>query len=174
LRPASIASGIVLLAIAAYAALTWDAFLTNFQVRWMCDEDRAFVLVQRRGVAALAIPGAIAQRDERVRASFEPNYPVVVVEAGAPAPGAPDFTLAEHWPELVRKYWGYGVLRTELSVVERRNRKNLALGTSSLYRRVERGPEGWRALRASLAPPAEQCTASDRVEFVRRVLVPPE
>jgi len=165
----------VFLAIAAYAALTWDAFLTNFQVRWMCDEDRAFVQVQRRGVEALAIPGELAQRDARVRASFEPNYPVVVIEAGAPASGAPDFALAERWPKLVRRYWGYGVLGTELSVVDRRNRKQVrALGSSSLYRRVEIGSEGWRALRASLAPPAEQCTASDRVEFVRRVLQPPD
>lgn len=163
------------LAIAAYGALTWDAFLTNFQVRWMCDEDRAFVLVQSRGVEALAIPGELAQRDARVRASFEPSYPVVVVEAGAPASSAPGFTLAERWPQLVRRYWGYGVLRTELSVVDRRDRNRIrALGSSSLYRRVERGPEGWRALRASLAPPAEQCTASDRVDFVRRVLLPPD
>src|SRR5688500_8391862 len=94
IRPASIATGIVFLAIAAYGALTWDAFLTNFQVRWTCDEDRAFVLMQSRGVAALAIPGALVQRDPRVRASFEPSYPVVVVEAGAPASGAPDFALA--------------------------------------------------------------------------------
>jgi len=165
----------VLLALAVYGALTWDAFLTNFQVRWMCDEDRPYVLVRRRGVEALAIPGELAQRDERVRASFEPAYPVVVIEAGAPASGAPDFTLAERWPELVRRYWGYGVLRTELSVVDRGDRNRIrVLASSSLYRRVERGPEGWRALRASLAPPAEQCTASDRVEFVRYVLLPPD
>jgi hypothetical protein len=165
----------VFLAIAAYAALTWDAFLTNFQVRWMCDEDRAFVLAQRHGVAALAIPGELARGDARVRAAFEPSYPVVVVETGAPASGAPDFTLVEAWPDLVRRYWNYGVLRTELSVVDRRNRNKVrALGTSSLYRRVERNSGSWRALRASLAPPPEQCTASDRVEFVRRVLRPPE
>jgi hypothetical protein len=175
LRPASIASGIVFVAIAAYAALTWDAFLTNFQVRWMCDEDRAFVLMQSRGVAALAIPGELARRDPRARASFEPSYPLVVVEAGAPASGAPDFTLAERWPKLVRQYWGYGVLGTELSVVDRRNRNRIrVLGSTSLYRRVERGSGGWRALRAALAPPAEQCTASDRVDFVRRVLLPPD
>lgn len=175
LRPASIASGLAFLAIAAYGALTWDAFLTNFQVRWMCDEDRPFVLMQSRGVAALAIPGELVQRDPRVRASFEPSYPVVVVEAGTPASGAPDFTLAERWPKLVRQYWGYGVLGTELSVVDRRNRNRIrVLGSTSLYRRVERGSEGRRALRASLAPPAEQCTASDRVEFVRRVLLPPD
>ena len=163
------------LAIAAYAALTWDAFLTNFQVRWMCDEDRPYVQVRSRGVGALAIPGALAQRDGRVRASFESSYPVVVVEAGRPAPGAPDFALAERWPKYVRSYWGYGVLWNELSVVDRRTPgKTRVLGTSSLYRRVERGSEGWRALRAALAPPAEQCSASDRVEFVRSVLQPPE
>jgi len=165
----------VFLAIAAYGALTWDAFLTNFQVRWMCEEDRAFMVVQRRGVDALAIPGELAQRDARVRSSFEASYPVVVVETGAPASGAPGFTLAERWPQVVRQYWGYGVLRTELSIVDRRNRsRSQVLGMSSLYRRVERGAESWRRLRASLAPPAEQCTASDRVEFVRRVLHPPD
>ncbi len=165
----------MILAIAAYGALTWDAFLTNFQVRWMCDEDRPSVMVQHRAVSGLAIPGALAQGDPRVRSTFEPNYPVVVVEVGPPASGAPDFALAELWPTLVRRYWGYGVLRTELSVLDRRDRGKIrALGSSSLYRRVERGSEGLRALRAALAPPAEQCTASDRVEFVRRVLQPPD
>ena len=174
-RPASIASGIVFLALGAYAALTWDAFLTNFQVRWMCDEDRGVVQTPSRGVAALAIPATLVQRDARVRTTFEATYPVVVIEAGAPQPGAPAFALSERWPKLLRRYWGYGVLGTELSVIDRRNpRQARVLGSSSLYRRVERGPDVWRELRASIAPPPEQCTASDRIEFVRRVLVPPD
>ena len=172
-RPATIASAIAFCALAAYGALTWDAFLTNFQVRWMCDEDVGYAPLQRTGVSALAIPGELVQRDARVLATYEASYPTVVVESGEPRPGSPDYALTERWPKVVRRYWGYAVVLTELSVVDRRDR-NRVLGTSTVYRRVGRPGDGWAAVRAPLVPRAEQCTASDRVDFVRRVLRPPD
>jgi hypothetical protein len=158
-------------AFVAYGLLAWDGFVTNFQARWMCDEDRGFVLLRRANVMAVAIPGPMARRDARLLPAFEQAYPLVVVE---PAAGVerPAYALDERWPKRVRDYWGYAVVRTELNVLDRADR-NRALGSTSLYERIERGPEGLRLLRAWLVPPAERCTPADRVEFVKRVLAPP-
>ena len=163
-----IAASAVLTGVAAYLVFTWDAWLTNYQVRWMCDEDRGFVLVQRADVAALGIPEEIAQRDSRALSTFGRAYPTVLA-VRARDTERPRYELAERWPKIVRTYWGYGVLRTELSVIDLADRKR-ALGTTSLYRRVERHADRWRAVRAWLEPGAEQCVASDRVAFVSRVL----
>ena len=138
----------------------------------MCDEDQPFVLLRRDGVQALAIPDEVLRRDERVLAAFAPAYPVVAGSGSAEGRQA-GYALAERWPNRVRSYWGYSVLRTELSVVDRADR-NRVLGTASLYRRVERDAAPFARLRARLAPPAEACTAGDRVEFVKRVLRPPD
>ena len=156
---------------AAWLALTWDAWLTNFQVRWMCDEDRPFVLLRRAGVESLAIPDDALRRDERAARVFGEAYPVVA-GAGTPEGKAAGHALVELWPKPVRSYWGYGVVRTELSVIER-GADARVLGTTSLYRRVERDGALWPGLRARLSPPAEACMPSDRIEFVRRVLRPP-
>lgn len=156
----------------AYLLLTWDAWLTNFQVRWMCDEDRPFVLVRRSGVTAIAIPGEIVRRDEQALAVFGPNYPEVVVAGGARAE-APRYELAERWPTVIRDYWGYRVLRTDFSVVDRGDR-NRVLGNMSLFRREERGPERLRELRRPIVPPAQRCVPSDRVDFVKDVLRAPD
>ena len=159
------------LAFAAYGLIAWDAFVTNFQARWMCDEDRAFVLLKRGNVMAVAIPGAMARNDPKLAPALEQAYPLVVVE---PATGVerPAYALEERWPKLMRDYWGYAVVRTELTIHDRADR-NRALGTTSLYARVERGPEGLRALRSWIVPPPERCVPSDRIEFVKRVLAPP-
>ena len=156
--------------VAAWLALTWDAHVTNFQVRWMCDEDRPFVLLRRAGVEALAIPDEILGRDARALPAYAEAYPMVGAASTPEGRGAP-YALVELWPKRVRSYWGYGVLRTELSVVERVPSTRV-LGTSSLYRRVPLESETWGAWRERLSPPPESCTATDRIEFVKRVLKP--
>ena len=163
-----IAASIVLAGVATYLAFTWDAWLTNFQVRWMCDEDRGFVLLQRTDVAALGIPEEMSRRDARALGVFGRAYPSVLAVRASDTE-RPRYELAERWPKVVRDYWGYAVLRTELSVVDLADR-NRALGTASLYRRVERRADRWRTVRAHLEPDAEQCMPSDRVAFVNRVL----
>lgn len=171
-RRATLASALAAIAIGApYAALTWDAWLTNFQVRWMCDEDVGFVLLRKSDVDALAIPEEMSQLDARALAVFGRAYPTVVVPDPRDAE-RPAYELAERWPATVRAYWGYAVVRSELSVIDRAD-GNRVLGTSSLYRRVERGTDAWRAVRGHLAPEPEQCFPSDRVAFVNRVLAPP-
>ena len=170
-RSATIASGIVAGVLgAAYGALTWDAWLTNFQVRWMCDEDRPFILLRRTNVAVLGVPDDIARGDAKVLAAFGPVYPEVVV----PARGAaqrPRYEIVEKWPTVLRDYWGFRVVRTELSVIDHADR-NRALATSSIFRRDERGPASWRDIRRPVVPPPERCAPSDRVEFVKNVLQP--
>jgi hypothetical protein len=166
-----IAASIVLAAVAAYLVFTWDAWLANYQVRWMCDEDRGFVLMQRPAVSALGIPVEMSERDARALAAFGGAYPTVQAVRAADTE-RPRYELAERWPNIVRTYWGYGVLRTELSVIDVADR-NRALGTTSLYRRVERHGDRWRAVRGWLEPGAEQCMPSDRVAFVARVLAAP-
>ena len=150
-------------AFAAYGLIAWDAFVTNFQARWMCDEDRAFVLLKRGNVMAVAIPVTMARNDTKLVPALEQAYPLVVVE---PATGVerPAYALEERW--------GYAVVRTELTIHDRADR-NRGLGTTSLYARVERGPESLRALRSWIVPPPERCVPSDRIEFVKRVLAPP-
>lgn len=172
-RAATVASGVAAALVGtAYLLLTWDAWLANFQVRWMCDEDRPFVLARRTGVAALAIAEDIVRRDAEALAAFGPGYPEVVV-AGAAGGEAPRYELVERWPTVLRDYWGYRVVRTDLTVVDRGER-NRALGNMSLFRREERGPGGLREWRRPLVPPAQRCLPSDRVEFVKRVLQPPD
>ena len=159
---AAVAAGI------AYLAIAWDGWLANFQVRWMCDEDRGYILLRRAGVSALGIPDDVARRDPRALEVFARRYPTIV--AGDSRERAP-YELAERWPTRVRDYWGFGVQRTELSIVDRGGGSRV-LATTSLYRRVDRGPERWQGVRNALVPPAEKCTASDRAEFVVRALVP--
>jgi hypothetical protein len=166
-----LAASIVLAGVAAYLVFTWDAWLANFQVRWMCDEDRGFVLLQRADVPALGIPEEIARRDARALGVFGRAYPTVLAVRASDTK-RPRYELAERWPAIVRDYWGYGVLKTELSVIDLADR-NRALGTTSLYRRVQRRADRWRAVRAYLEPEAEQCVPSDRVAFVNRVLGSP-
>jgi hypothetical protein len=152
----------------AYAAISWDGWVTNFQVRWMCGEDRGFVLASRRDVSTLGIPEEVASRDPGALETFGRRYPTIV--AAGPGERAP-YELAERWPTKVRDYWGFGVQRTELSVVARAE-GNRVLATTSLYRRVDRGPARWQGLRNALVPPAEKCVASDRADFVVRALAP--
>jgi len=172
-RRATIASGVAALALGAgYLALTWDAWLTNFQVRWMCDEDRAFVLLRRTDVAALGLSEEIVRGDARALAVFGQNYPEVIVPGPRQA-ARPRYELVERWPKVLRDYWGFRVVRTDLSVVDREDR-NRVLGTMGLFRRAERGGAGLRAARNALGPPAEQCVPSDRIDFVRSVLRPPD
>lgn len=167
----SLAASIVLAGVVAYLAFTWDAWLANFQVRWMCDEDRGFVLLQRGEVAALGIPEEMSRRDARALEVFGRAYPTVLAVRAGDAE-RPRYELAERWPTLVREYWGYAVLRTELSVIDLADRKR-ALGTTSLYRRVERRADRLRTVRAYVEPAAEQCVPSDRAAFVSRVLAAP-
>lgn len=155
--------------IAAWLALTWDAYLTNFQVRWMCDEDRAFVLRTRGDAESLALPDE-AFADPRVLPAFSEAFPTVAA-ASTPEGRAARFALVDKWPRRIRNYWGYTVVRSELSVVERPGGR--AMGTSGIYRRVARSEAPLAQLRARLAPPPELCTPADRIEFVKRVLRPP-
>ena len=173
-RGATIASAVAAVVLGAgYAAITWDAWLTNFQVRWMCDEDRPFVMLERTGVNALAVSEFIARSDARALTVFGTDYPEVVV-VGAPGKERPRYELVQRWPKVLRDYWGFGVLRTDLSVVDREER-NRVLGTMGLFRRIERDDDGiLRTLRNALGPPADQCVPSDRIEFVKRVLRPPD
>jgi hypothetical protein len=157
------------LVAAAWLALTWDAHLTNFQVRWMCDEDRAFVLVTRNDAESLALPDA-ALSDPRVLPAFAEAFPTVVAASTSEGRAA-RYALVDKWPTTIRSYWAYTVVRSELSVVQRP--REWALGTSGLYRRVPRKGAPFEELRARLAPQAELCTPADRVEFVKRVLRPP-
>ena len=170
-RFVSIASGTVaFLALAGWLALAWDALVTNFQVRWMCDEDRAFVNRRAENVDALALPDDAVQGDARVLPVFSEAFPTVAL-ASTPEGRAARFALIDRWPKRIRSYWGYGVVRSELSVVEIPG--NRALGTSGLYRRVALEGVPFAQLRARLSPPAELCTPADRIEFVKRVLKPP-
>jgi len=146
-----------------------DGWLTNFQVRWMCDEDRGFILVSRKGVASLAIPDEVARRD---RGRWRCSAAGIRASSLRPASeGEAAYALAERWPSHYPQVLGFGVERTELSVVDRKD-ANRVLATASLYRRVEQGPTTWRAVRDALVPPPERCAASDRVDFVTRALVP--
>jgi hypothetical protein len=151
----------------AYLAISWDGWLTNFQVRWMCGEDVGYVLLSRKGVASLGIPDEVTRRDPLALETFGRRYPTIV--AAGSRERAP-YELAERWPTKLRDYWGFGVQRTELSVIDRAG-GNRVLASTSLFRRVDRGPEAWQGLRNALVPPAEKCVASDRAEFVSRVLV---
>lgn len=167
-RRATVFSAAAAGAVAAgYLALTWDAWLTNFQVRWMCDEDRPFVLERHARVAALAISADIARRDAQALPAFGPHYPEVLVAAGQGL--AARHQLVERWPSVIRDYWGFRVVRTDFSVIDRADRGRV-LGNASLFRREERGPEAWRRFRRPVVPPAQACLPSDRVEFVKDVL----
>ena len=172
-RGATIGSAVfAVVAGTGYLALAWDGWLTNFQVRWMCDEDRAFVLVERPAVALVGLAQEVVRHDVRALSTFGQAYPEVVV-TGQRAVEAPRYEVVQVWPKTLRAYWGYGVVRTDLSIVDRGDR-NRVLGTMGLFRRVERGDPRLRALRNALTPPAEQCVPSDRIEFVKRVLKPPD
>jgi hypothetical protein len=149
--------------------LTWDAHLTNFQVRWMCDEDRAYVLRSGENADSLAIPDESLQHDARVMQIFSEAFPLVVASS-SPQARAARYALIDRWPKRVRAYWGYSVVRSELSVIAQPG--NRALGTAALYRRVAREDAPLAGLRARLAPPPELCTPADRIEFVKRVLRP--
>ena len=167
----SVASGTVaFLVLAAWLALVWDALLTNFQVRWMCDEDRAFILRRAENVDALALPDEAIKGDARVLAVYSEAFPMVA-PASTPEGRAARFALVDKWPKRIRSYWGYAVVRSELSVVELPG--NRPLGTSGLYRRVAREGVPFAELRAWLSPPAELCTPADRIEFVKRALRAP-
>ena len=155
--------------IAAWLGLTWDAYLTNFQVRWMCDEDRPYILRTRGDADSLALPDE-ALADPRVLPAFAEAFPMVTA-ASTPEGRAARYVLLDNWPKRIRNYWGYTVVWSELTIVERRGGR--AMGTSSLYRRVARPDAAFAELRARLAPPAELCTPADRVEFVKKVLRPP-
>jgi len=172
-RGATLASAAVAVVVAgSYLLLTWDAWLTNFQVRWMCEEDRPFVLLRRGGVSALGIPEYLARRDPKAVAAFAPNYPEVVV----PADGArvrPRYELAERWPTVLRDYWGFRVVRTDFAILDLADR-NRVLANTSLFVREARPSAGLRELRSALSPPPERCAPSDRVEFVKGVLSPGE
>jgi hypothetical protein len=169
-RFVSFAAGtVIVLVVLPWVALTWDAHLTNFQVRWMCDEDRAFVLRTRTDADSLALPDE-ALADPRVLPAFAEAFPVVAAASTPEGRGA-RYALVDQWPKRIRSYWGFTVVRSELSVVERPGRR--AMGTSGLYRRVPRKDAPFAELRARLAPPPELCTPADRVEFVKRVLRPP-
>lgn len=157
---------------AAYLALTWDGWLANFQVRWMCDEDRPYKLQGRTGVTVLGLHEDTAGGDARALDVFGESYPEVIV-VGARAAARPRYELVQLWPTVLRDYWGFRVVRTDLSVVDRGD-NNRVLGVSGLFARVERGGGRLRALRDALAPPAQRCAASDRVEFVKGVLRPPD
>ena len=167
-RRTLVSASAVAVAGIVYLAIAWDGWLTNFQVRWMCDEDRGYILLRRTGVSALGIPEDVARRDPRALEVFGRRYPTIVIAGGRERA---HYELAERWPSKVRDYWGFGVQRTELSVVDRAD-ANRAIATTSLYRRVDRGPESWQGLRNALVPPPESCVASDRAEFVIRVLEP--
>ena len=159
----------ILLGVVPWIALTWDAHLTNFQVRWMCDEDRAFVLRTRSDAESLALPDE-ALSDPRVLPAFSEAFPIVAA-ASSPEGRAARYALVDKWPRRIRSYWGYTVVRSELSVVERPGDR--AMGTSGLYKRVPRADAPLAELRARLAPPPELCTPADRVEFVKKVIRPP-
>jgi hypothetical protein len=86
-----------------------------------------------------------------IRSPLSPRRP-----EGRAAP----YAVVELWPNTVRSYWGYAVLRTEMSIVDRRDR-NRVLGTSSLYRRVARES-------APLAELREGALAGARILHARR------
>ena len=170
-RTASIAVGApALVVLLAYFGLTWDAHLTNFQVRWMCDEDRAFVLRRGENADALAIPDEALRGDPRVAQLYAEAFPSIVAASSAEGRAA-RYALVDNWPKRIRSYWGYTVVRSELSVVERPGSRSM--GTSGLYRRVPIADAPLAGLRDRVSPRAELCTPADRVEFVKRVLRPP-
>ena len=172
-RGATVASAVfAVVAGSGYVALAWDGWLTNFQVRWMCDEDRAYILVERRGVTLLGLAQEVVRNDERALTTFGQAYPEVVI-TGQRVAEPPRYEVVQIWPKVLRAYWGFGIVRTDLSIVDRGDR-NRVLATMGLFRRVERGDPSLRALRNALTPPAERCVPSDRIEFVKRVLRPPE
>jgi hypothetical protein len=156
--------------LAAYLALTWDAHLTNFQVRWMCDEDRAFILRRGKDAEALAIPDELLRGDARVAQLYSEAFPSIVPSSTAEGLSA-RYALVEAWPKRLRSYWGWSVVKTDLSVVERPG--NRVLGTSGVFRRVALADAPLADLRARFSPAPELCTPADRVEFVKRVLRPP-
>jgi hypothetical protein len=169
-RFVSIAACVVIaVVVAPWIALTWDAHLANFQVRWMCDEDRPFVLRTRNDAELVAIPDE-ALADPRVLPLFSEAFPTVTA-ASTPQGRVARYALVDKWPRRVRSYWGYAVVRSELSVVERPGDR--AMATSGLYKRVPRLDAPFAELRARLAPPPELCTPADRIEFVKRVIRPP-
>jgi hypothetical protein len=159
-----------LVVLVVYFGLTWDAHLTNFQVRWMCEEDRAFVLRRGENADALAIPEEALRGDPRVVALYAEAFPTIVA-ASSPEGRAARYALVELWPKRVRSYWGYSVVKTELSVIERPG--NRALGTSGLFRRAALADAPLSEWRTRFSPAPELCTPADRIDFVRRVLRPP-
>lgn len=156
--------------LVAYFGLTWDAHLTNFQVRWMCDEDRPYVLRRGENAEALAIPDEALRGDPRVGALYAEAFPSIVAASSAEGRTA-RYALVEAWPKRLRSYWGFSVVRTDLSVVERPG--NRVLGTSGMFRRAALPDAPLAEWRTRFAPAPELCTPADRVDFVRRVLRPP-
>jgi hypothetical protein len=164
-----LAGTLAVLVLAAWIGLTWDAHVTNFQVRWMCDEERAFVLRTRNDADSLALPDE-SLADPRVLPAFAEAFPSVAA-ASTPEGRAARYALVDKWPRRIRTYWGYAVVRSELSVVERPGGR--AMATIGLYRRVARADSPFAEMRARLAPPPELCTPADRLELVKQVLRPP-
>jgi hypothetical protein len=156
--------------LALYGGLTWDAHLTNMQVRWMCDEDRPYVVRHGDGADALAIPDEALRGDPRVAQLYSEAFPSIVASSSAEARTA-RYALVEGWPRRVRSYWGYSVVRSDLSVVERPGNRVLANG--GVFRRVALPDRPLAELRAQFSPPPELCTPADRIELVRKVLRPP-
>jgi hypothetical protein len=75
-RIASIAAGVLAFLVAGvYFGLTWDAHLTNFQVRWMCDEDRPYILRRARTRTPLALPEEVLRADPRVSQLYAEAFP---------------------------------------------------------------------------------------------------
>ena len=170
-RIASITAGALAFLVAGgYFALTWDAHLTNLQVRWMCDEDRPYILLRGENVDSLAIPDEALRSDPRVSQRFGEAFPLIVPASTAQG-GAARFALVDAWPKRIRSYWGYAVVKSDLSVIERP--PNRVLGTSGMFRRVALADAPLAELRARVAPPPELCTPADRIDFVKRVLRPP-
>jgi hypothetical protein len=171
-RTASIVAGVLAFLVAGvYFALTWDAHLTNVQVRWMCEEDRPYVLRRGENADALAIPDEPLRADPRVSQLFAEAFPTIVPASTAQGSAA-RYALVEAWPKRIRSYWGYSVVRSDLSVVERPG--NRVLASSGIFRRVALADAPFADLRARFSPPAELCTPADRIEFVKRVLRPPQ
>ena len=170
-RIASVAAGaLAFLVLALYLALTWDAHLTNFQVRWMCDEDRPYILRRGENADSLAIADEALRGDPRVGQLYSEAFPSIVAASTAEGRAA-RYALVEAWPKRVRSYWGYSVVRSDLSVVERPGNRVLANG--GVFRRVALPGAPFAQARARFSPPPELCTPADRIEFVKRVLRPP-
>jgi hypothetical protein len=135
----------------------------------MCDEDRGFARAVRRDAESIALPDE-SLADPRVLQAFSEAFPSVAAASTTEGQAA-RYVLVDKWHTRVRSYWGFGVVRSELSIVERP--RNYVLGTASLYRRVYWADLPLAEMRLRFAPPAEICTPADRIEFVKRVLRPP-